>query len=81
MEEKDCLIFFHCNFGSSEARSDWPHDPPASASQMLELKAFTTVPGLNASLFVYFFSFLFFFFFFFEKGFLCVALAVLELTL
>jgi hypothetical protein len=52
-------------------------NPPASASGVLRLKACATTPG---SLLASFFSF-FFFFVFSETGFLCVALALLELTL
>ena len=53
-------------------------NPPASASQVLGLKACAT----TARLFFFFVLFCFVLFcFVFETGFLCVALAVLELTL
>jgi hypothetical protein len=53
-------------------------NPPASASQVLGLKACTTTARLCSLIsFVLFFLF----FVFFETGFLCVALAVLAITL
>jgi hypothetical protein len=55
-------------------------DSPASASRVLGLKLCTTMAVNYLSLLFLFFLF-FFFFWFFETGFLCVALAVLELTL
>jgi hypothetical protein len=50
-----------------------------SVSQVLKLKIYTTILGQNN--FIYLFIYLFIYFWFFEIGFLCVALAVLELTL
>jgi hypothetical protein len=56
---------------------------PASASQVLGLKACTTIAQQPCQLFYCLFVCLvcLFLFLFFETGFLCIALAVLELTL